>query len=222
MAVGAAGAAGGLLLAGPVAAVLAAGYGTVAAVAMRGRVQARRRTAIRTAAVDAVATLAADLRAGLAPAPALAEAAPALRPDRGGALAVLPDRAGSPAGPAVARADVVVARAEALVTAALRVAERLGAPLADLLDRVAADLRAAERCRANVAAQTAGAQATAWLLAGLPLAGVGLGYGMGSDPLRLLLHTPLGGVCALAALVLQGAGLAWTAMLCRRAVEEPS
>lgn len=185
---------------GPVAAVIAAAY---AALAVRAWLRAgtdRRATAARTAAIDAVGTLAADLRAGLPPAVALAEALPALRTS----------------------GEAAVARAAALVDAGVQVADRLGAPLAVLLDRIDADLRATERCRSTVSAQTAGARATAWLLAALPLGGVGLGYVMGGHPLRVLLHTPLGAGCALLALLLQCAGLAWTARLCRSAVEEPA
>ena len=193
---GLAGVTGGFLLAGPVGSAIAGVYAVLGALAWaRGRAE-RRSAAARTAAVDAIGTLAADLRAGLPAARALAEALPALRV--GG--------------------DPAVARAARLVGGAMQVADRLGAPLAVLLDRVDADLRAAERCRVTVAAQTAGARATAWLLAALPLGGVGLGYGMGGDPGRVLLHTPLGAGCALGALLLQCAGLAWTARMCRTAV----
>lgn len=189
---------GGLSAAGPVGAVLAAGYGGAAARAGCIRLREREAARLRVAAVDAVAALAADLRAGLSPAAALADALPALH-----------------------HAEPTVVRAAALVTAAWRVSERLGAPLAYLLDRVDAELRAAERCRESVVAQTAGVRATSWLLAALPAAGLALGYAMGGDPLRVLLHTPLGAACATGALLLQCAGLAWTSSLCRGAVEEP-
>jgi tight adherence protein B len=194
------GAVGGLLLAGPVGSAIAGAYAVLGAVAWANRRSERRSAAARTAAVDAIGALAADLRAGLPAATALVEALPALRP------------AGDP----------TVTRAARLVGGAMQVADRLGAPLAVLLERVDTDLRAAERSRATVTAQTAGARATAWLLAALPLGGVGLGYGMGGDPGRVLLHTPLGAGCALGALLLQCAGLAWTARLCRTAVAEPS
>jgi tight adherence protein B len=112
------------------------------------------------------------------------------------------------------------AAASARVTAAVRISERLGAPLADVLERVDADLRSVQRLRAMVGAQIAGVRATALLLAALPLAGVLLGVGLGADPVHQLLHTPLGAVCSAAALGLQGAGLAFTSWLTRSAVAE--
>lgn len=103
-----------------------------------------------------------------------------------------------------------------LTAAVWRLAERTGAPAADLVDRVEADARAADRAAASAAAQAAGAQATALLLAVLPLGGIGLGYGIGVDPLRVLLHTPLGAACAGVAVLLQGGGLVWAGKLAGR------
>lgn len=100
-----------------------------------------------------------------------------------------------------------------LALAAVRLADRTGAPLAELVERIEADARSTDRGLAAAAAQAAGARATAWLLAALPLGGVGLGYGIGVDPVAVLLHTPIGGACAVAAIVLQVAGLLWTERL---------
>lgn len=100
-------------------------------------------------------------------------------------------------------------RIDQLVGAATRLAERTGAPLADLLERIEADTRAMDRGQAAAAAQAAGARATAWLLAGLPVGGIALGYAIGTDPLDVLLHTTIGAACAIGAVLLQVAGLAW-------------
>jgi tight adherence protein B len=109
-----------------------------------------------------------------------------------------------------AAADPVPDRRLADLTAAVwRLAERTGAPAADLVERIEADARAADRAAASAAAQAAGAQATALLLAALPLGGIALGYGIGVDPLAVLLHTALGAACAIGAVLLQGAGLLW-------------
>lgn len=108
-----------------------------------------------------------------------------------------------------------------LVDALRRVADQTGAPLAELLERAAADARAADRIRAVAAAQAAGAQATAWLLAALPAGGIALGYAIGADPLHVLLHTPLGAGCTAGAIVLQVAGLAWADRLVRPASLDP-
>ncbi|WP_432902489.1 hypothetical protein ACQP1S_02425 [Micromonospora matsumotoense] len=104
-------------------------------------------------------------------------------------------------------------RLERLARAAVRLADRTGAPLAELLERVEADARAFDRGMAAAAAQSAGANATALLLAALPLGGVALGYGIGVDPLAVLLHTPVGAACALVAMGLQAGGLLWAERL---------
>lgn len=188
-------------LGGPVAAVIATWYAVLGLRAVRRAVAERGVTARRTATLDLISGLAADLRAGAAPAAAVEAVQSALG-------------AGVP--------DAAVGRALSRLSAAYEVSERLGAPLADLLDRVEVDLRGVERTRAAVAAQTTGARASAALLALLPVAGVGLGYAMGARPGHALLHTPLGAGCALGALLLQGAGMAWTGRLCRATVERAS
>jgi len=189
-AVGAAGVVGGSVwaLAGPVAGLVAATYSVVTVVyVLRRRAGAIERQA-RALALDAVALLAADLRAGLDPPTVRASARPAVQGVR-----------------------VVSQR----VSAAWSVADVTGAPLADLLDRLQAELRDLERLRLAATARAAGIRATAVLLAALPIAGIALGYGMGADPSHVLLHTPLGAGCAAAATALQVAGFCWTDRLGR-------
>jgi tight adherence protein B len=186
---------GGGLLGGPVAAAIAGAYVTVAANAWRLRVDRRRLDHTYTEMLHAIENAAGDLRAGLVPESPLS----------------VPDSA-----------DAAVAAAIARLDAAYRISEALGTPLADLLDRVDADLRAGQRLRLTVRAQTAGAQATSVLLAGLPVVGLALGASMGADPVDQLLHTPVGAGCGLGAVVLQCAGLAWTARLVRGATREVS
>jgi tight adherence protein B len=101
------------------------------------------------------------------------------------------------------------------VHAAQQLAASTGAPLADLLERLEAQCRAADRADAAAHAQAAGAQLTAVLLAALPIGGLGLGHLIGVDATRMLLHTPTGVACACGAAVLQAAGLAWTRRLQR-------
>ncbi|NMO57187.1 hypothetical protein HH310_39200 [Actinoplanes sp. TBRC 11911] len=100
-----------------------------------------------------------------------------------------------------------------LTSAVWRLAERTGAPAADLVERIEADARAQDRAAVAAAAQAAGAQATAMLLAALPLGGIGLGISMGADPVGVLLHTPIGAGCAVAAVLLQCGGLLWSERL---------
>jgi len=183
----AAGASAGVA-AGPVAAGLAAVYGGGAAglLVRRGRTAKRRRATAAT--LDTVAEMAAELRAGAAPAVVIEAAEPLL--------------AGTP-------------EERESVLAACAVSERTGAPLAEVLDRVEGYLRQADRLRLAVAAHRAGTRATALLLAVLPAGGVAVGYGMGADPLRMLLHTPLGAACVGLACALQVGGLLWTERLSR-------
>ncbi len=206
--VAAAAAAVGGVLGGLVAAVLTGAYAALAARALVRRSAARTTLRRRDAAVDALAGLAADLRAGAAPAPAFAAAIARLGGT--GADAVAEARA--------LTADPAVGPVARRLAAAYELAERVGAPLADVCERADGDLRAEYRAAAHAAAQAAGTRATAVLLAALPLAGLALGYGLGADPLDVLLHTPLGAGCALGALALQVGGLAWTDRLARTGV----
>jgi tight adherence protein B len=187
----------GWLAGGPVACPVAAGYAAIGVVALCRRWRARADTTATVQALDAVTVLAADLRAGLAPAAALAHALPAV----GGSTV-----------------DDVRRIGERLA-AAWQVADVAGVRLADLLDRLEADARGLRRVQVAAAAQAAGARATAFLLAGLPVAGIALGYGMGTDPLHVLLRTPLGALCTAVAGAFQMAGLAWSARLARTVTE---
>jgi tight adherence protein B len=190
----------GGLFGGPVGAIATAAYGGLA---VRAALRLRRDRLARQRGqqtLDALCSLAADLRAGLPPVTAWEELGAA---GIGGATAAASrrDRAWR---------DDRIAR---LTSAAWRLGERTGAPLADLIERVEADARAGGRARAAASAQAAGARATAWLLGALPVGGLALGYAIGADPLHILLRTPLGAACALAALALQFAGLMWAERL---------
>ncbi|MEU7798596.1 hypothetical protein AB0B10_04935 [Micromonospora arborensis] len=176
----------GAVVGGPVAAVAVGGYGALAVRAvLRWRLH---RTAERSRrhGLDQLCGLAADLRAGLPVQHALGAAAAG--------------RDGSD-------------RLRQLTSAAVRLADRTGAPLAELVERIEADARATDRALAAAAAQAAGARATAWLLAALPIGGIGLGYGIGVDPVAVLLHSTVGGACAVLAVALQVVGLLWAERL---------
>jgi tight adherence protein B len=104
------------------------------------------------------------------------------------------------------------------LAAAWRLSEQTGAPLADVLDRLAVGLRQEAEVEAEVEAALAAPRATARLLAGLPLVGVALGELIGAHPVAVLVETPLGRGCALGGLVLAGAGHLWTRALVARVV----
>ncbi|MFC6562187.1 hypothetical protein [Actinoplanes utahensis] len=189
-ATGTAGLAAGLA-GGPVGAGIAVTY--VGLGLHEGNRAARRKRvgAHHAAALDELSALVADLRAGVPP------------------LSVAANRSRS------ANGDD---RIDRLTDAVWRLAERTGAPAADLLERVERDARAAGRSAKAAAAQAAGAQTTAVLLAALPLAGIALGTVIGGDPAAVLLHTPWGAACAITALALQCAGLKWSQHLTGKAI----
>ncbi len=220
----------GWFAAGPVAAAALGTYAGLAARTVLRRRQHRDQAATRARALDELGALAADLRAGLPP----ADLTPADLTPAGLAQSGLAQGGLAPADPtAIGRTPVdltpnglrraasgparaagpctspVDSRLRDLTAAVWRLAERTGAPVADLVDRIEADGRAADRGRAAAAAHAAGARATALLLAGLPAGGIALGYAIGVDPLRVLLRTPLGAACVAGALILQLGGLAW-------------
>ena len=185
----------GFIASGPVAGAVLGAYGACGAAAGVRRLRHGAEARSHRAAVDAVVGLAAELRAGIPASVALATAAPMLE------------------GPAVLGADATSVGRR--VAAAAHLAESTGAPLADVLDRLDAHLRAVDRARGTAAAQAAGARASAGLLAAMPLGGVGLGFLVDTDPLHVLLHTPLGAGCLVGAVGLQLAGLAWSVRLSR-------
>ncbi len=185
---------------GPVAGVVAAVYAVLVGRALVRRANSRQAVAARVNALDELAAIAADLRAGL----------PVPSPLASGLL--------SAALPASSRLDARVplpapiasaGRLGELASSVWRLAEQTGAAAADLVERIEADGRAADRAAASAAAQAAGAQATALLLAALPLGGIGLGLAIGANPIHVLLHTPLGAACAITAVLLQAGGLLW-------------
>ncbi|WP_460744841.1 type II secretion system F family protein [Mariniluteicoccus endophyticus] len=185
-------------------AVVAAGVGTVARGAWRGR----RRDRLADDIARACSALAQELSVGRVPATALSTAArdfAVLRPAAsaaavGGDVAVVwGEAARTPGGEGLGR----LARAWTL-------AETTGAPLAETLDSVAERLRADREVAAVVAAELATARLTGRLLSALPLAGLAVGYGIGGDPVAFLLGTFFGHACLVGGAALAMVGLWWT------------
>ncbi|MBA3490181.1 MAG: hypothetical protein H0T78_11720 [Longispora sp.] len=183
----------GFLWQGPVAALLAGAYGAVIARAIASGSTARAMERARSRTLDALAHLAADLRAGL---PLATTATEALR-----RTGLSKEEANSE--------DPFHDKAFGRLQIAWNLAERTGAPLADVVDLLVTDLRAEQRRRALAGAQLAGARATTAVLTALPAMGLGMGYAIGGDPLRVLFHTPAGAACAGTAVLLQFLGLVW-------------
>ncbi|THV41578.1 type II secretion system F family protein [Glycomyces buryatensis] len=174
-------------LAAVTAGVLAAVYTAAALAAWHRSLRRQHLREARQGAADTVAYLAADLAAGTDPARAIA----AIEPDW----------------PRGARSTA------RRLNAAWSVASELGAPAAELCRRLADHLREDEQAAARGRAQTASIRATAGLLTVLPAAGVALGESLGIDAVAFLLASWAGIACLAGAIVLQGAGLAWTRAL---------
>ncbi|TQL77556.1 tight adherence protein B [Stackebrandtia endophytica] len=181
---------------GPVMALLAAGYCSYGLSIVLKTRRARLVAKLRDRARHEVELLATDVRAGTAPPTAMLALAAAI-------------------GESGDRATVKIGeRLRALAS----VIEATGAPAADLLDRLVADLNVAARTESTLAANTAGIRASAGMLALLPLTGPIVGMAIGADPLSVLLETPIGLVCLAAAIAFQSVGLLWSSRI-RQAVE---
>lgn len=105
----------------------------------------------------------------------------------------------------------------AAMGAATRLAEQLGVPLADVLDRCASGVAAAGRAETARRVALAGPTSTARLLSGLPLLGVLLGVALGADPVAALLDAGVGTAAGLAGIGLLVLGHRWVSLLVARA-----
>lgn len=201
------------VVAGPVAAL----FGAVGAVVGTSSLRRRRREAVaaarRSAELEILAAFAAELRSGRHPTAALsavqAPAGPDLEPFLAAARATA--ALGGDVSAALRRCGAGAALSK--LAAAWQLSEECGAPLAELVSQVAADVRATADLHRSVRVELTGARATGLVLAVLPLLGVALGAAMGARPLQVLLHTPAGAACAATGLAFELAGLAWVGRL---------
>lgn len=217
---GAGAAVAGLLLLGPAGLACACGVTWF----VRRRLAARRAAARDGGAAaelaDALARIADELRTGAHPAAALAghgHDGPLAR----GLLepAAVAARIGEPVPEALRRAARGPAGHDVeRVAAAWELADRHGAPLAELLGGLVADIRWRLAHGARVRAQLAGPRATASVLTALPLAGVGLGQLMGIAPLAVLRSDLHGPALLVLGVLLTVAGAAWSDRILRAAV----
>lgn len=184
--------------------VVAATVGWIIRGQVRGsRVEARSREAERAAG-----TLALLLASGYIPDQALVEAAqdcPCLAP---AAAAV---RLGGDVVGALSRAgDVEGSDGLGMLAAAWTVSQASGAPVADVIARVAESLREERRIGGVVAVELSAARVSGRVMALLPFAAIGLGTMVGANPVPFLFNDPTGRWLMLAGLSLAGLGVVWT------------
>jgi tight adherence protein B len=95
-------------------------------------------------------------------------------------------------------------------------AQSHGLSIATLMHAAHRDVVERSRFESRVAAGMAGARATAGVLAGLPLLGVGLGQMIGADPVRFLLSGGVGGWLLVVGSTLACSGLLWSDAITNR------
>jgi tight adherence protein B len=103
-----------------------------------------------------------------------------------------------------------VASALQVTAACCDVSVTAGLPLAEILDTVAEEARTRLVLVGRAKAELAGARSTSVVLACLPAVGLAMGQLLGARPVRVLLTTGWGAGCLCVALMLTGAGAAWS------------
>lgn len=105
------------------------------------------------------------------------------------------------------------------IAACFDVCEASGAPIAEVLERLASSMEADHDAAALRETALAGPRATVKLLTWLPLLGLGLGMLMGVDPLAALLGSPLGWAVLLAGGVFAIVGRVWSGSMISHAAQ---
>jgi tight adherence protein B len=103
------------------------------------------------------------------------------------------------------------------IAQAWKVSEVTGGSMRDSLQTVRLGLEEAADTATVVAGELAGPRTTGQMLAALPLAGIAMAYGLGTDPLRFFVASLVGRVCLAAGVLLGCAGLMWSEALADRA-----
>lgn len=181
----------------------------------RGDRDRRRECGYLLAGLEAVV---GELRVGAHPSAAAESAAGESRGEAARVLAISAGRSrlGGSGADGWSQPDSIVAEELSRIAAAWRVAEEHGLALAELLAAARADLLGRIRFRDRTEAALAGARASATVLAGLPLVGIGLGQLMGAAPLTILFTSPAGELLLPLGAALACCGLLWTDVITRK------
>ncbi len=172
----------------------------------RGREQARCQER-RAQVVEVSEALVGELRSGQPVVEALERCSRTWSP-------LLPVAAAARLGadvPAALRRSAALPGAEGLerLASAWQVSQRTGSPLSQVVDQVAVSARAELAATRLVRAELASAQATARLVALLPVATLTMSAGVGGHPWAFLLGHPVGLACLATGIGLVFAGLWW-------------
>lgn len=173
----------------------------------------RVRTQRRATSLHILGGFGAELAAGHAPQTALARA---LYPGNGWPRTAAACSWGGDIPQALAQ-DGSEHPAALRLAACWRVSERTGAPLVQVVQRLAAAERDMDEARVHMHSALAGPRATARMLALLPVIGVGLGFVMGVNPLGWFLSTVWGMTVLAVGVALVGIGIWWTNRIVARA-----
>lgn len=165
---------------------------------------------------DGLGALAAELRSGRSLESAVAAARTACGDDPTGRALVQAVRA--PGAGSSLEGHAPLTEALRRVSAAVVLSGRTGCSLAAVVGAVEDDLRARNGASTELRSATAGARASAMVLAGLPVLGLAMGSGVGADPWRVLTTTGSGQVLLVVGTGLECAGLAWSRRLIDRAL----
>ncbi|WP_050760976.1 type II secretion system F family protein [Aeromicrobium marinum] len=201
----------------PVLLLVAAGTGVAWFVVRQVRATRRRdrRDRAREETTEVIDLLAAELRAGGSPhraVPSLSADLPVLLP-----VARAMALGGDVAGAFRELATGAGREGFAALGAAWQVAERSGAPVSSVLERVAASAREDAENAREVRAGAAPARASGRLMALLPLVGLGLGAGIGADPVAVVTGSIVGATSVTSGVGLACLGVVWVDRIADRA-----
>lgn len=195
---------------GQVAATIAWLRRTAGALPRRRREAATRRTVV----IELCDGIAAELAAGRPPDTALSNAAEVLPALPGLSAVVDAAQNGDDVPAALTRAATTEGcDGLRLLAGCWRVGVDRGGMLASVIEGLAEALRDEQSHRDDIALQLAGPRATARLLAGLPILGLGMAAALGAKPLSFLFATLPGALCLTLGLGLDVLGLWWTSRL---------
>lgn len=209
-----------LLVAGPAGAVAAAAVLATGSLLFRRSVAERRRRQGMTDVVLALRMLGRELRSGAEPSAAADRAIVTARGEGAAVLAGLSQlvRVGdrsqtSLAGPVLPVLASPGSAALARLAVGWRLTAKYGVALAPMVDSLASELAEQLAADAQRAGQVAGPRTSGYVMAALPLLGLALGSGMGAEPIRVLLDSPVGNILLLVGVTLICSGLLWAARI---------